>query len=532
MAVTLRVLEGNGSWKGTSSSIASYSAGEEATPEYAGDSSGSVGTLEFTVLEDVDSRFLIDATVELNDQSNGTTRGIVTGLNGASGELAMSAQNRMWKLVGLIGVPPYTGTLGAYLRALCAPVAIVPVVDASLENIPIDIRAWEGDRWENLKQLGAIYGFDIAYVSNNTVIRPKRERIAVETQLAMSTWNISKNPEARYVAVTYTNDVYRDEGIVWPKDVMEAEVLQVEAGMTQDYTLETDYSLMSIKQPTIMTFVAKDYSGADSVYTVAGSDGLPVPPALWTEYGGSLTLSISEDTRSIEVKLVGANLEHLSPFTVSVNSGSSEAYSTLRVVGEGIWSDAQTIEVYTGADPNSISSEEGASLEAPGVRTLSQAYDAARGLAATVSSYHVTVEGEARAINRRGDKGIVTYNMLSYYNEYNGAVTLAQFSTANTGKTFAQYSADVQAAIAADAASNSFENQAFGNSAGALVKRPEAVYRIKSATITQGGVSYVAELSTTVEDFDAKYDSMTIAQFNAAHAGKTLSDYNVAPLGI
>lgn len=534
MAVDITVTEGNGAWAGSSANIEQYSSIEEATPLYPHDSAGSVGSLSFSVREAADSRYLIRSKIRLSDMSNGTTEARVVGLNASEQVLSVEAQTSLQHLVGWVEPGPYTGTLGGYITDLIQDTGIVPNIELSISAVPLDIQAWQGDRWEFLKQLGAVYQFDISWVSNEMVVRTKRSRTATETNLAASSWSVASNQQARSVTVTYSNDVYYAETLVWPYGgwTMETEVHQVDVGEVKEYVLETPVSLMSIKQPTCVLFVDAEYSGPNSVYAVAGNDGLPIPPALWNNTGGKVTLKLDpEDPRSIIMTIKGPELTHLAPFSLSVNSGGSEAYSALRIVGEGVASEPLSIEVFTGAVEGELNSAEGQSFESPAVRTYEQALQAGLGLAAASVGNVVTISGETRAINRPNDKGIFASEQFSFYNTYIGeTTTYASFNAAEGTTTFDQLYDKVMLASSAAADDGSFQNQAFGNSAGARVLRPEANYRIVSATITQNGVQYTAVEDTLVSDFNERYDSMTFADFNAAAAGLTFNDYNLTPL--
>ena len=535
MAVDIKVLTGSGRWAGASADIASYSASEEATPDYAHDSSGAVAQVQFSVLEDADSRYMIGNTLELTDGSNGTTRFDVHDVSANNGILSVTGHAVVGRLVGYARIGAYTGTLGGYLTGVFQTVGITPFVEGTISAVPLDIRAYEGDRWEYLKQLAAVYGFDIAYVSNQTVIRPKFERVAHEVNKVDSGWSVTKNQSAAFVSVTYTLDTYVEQVQLFPPNgewTPDTETIQVGVNEEIEQIIDVEASIISLKQPVAQQFVAKDYAGTNSVYTIAGNDGLPISPSMWRAYGGSVSLEIADDTRGIVVKAKGASLEHLGPFTLSVNSGVSDPYSSLRVVGEAVVSVPHTVTVYTGADPLSLSDEEGQTLDSPAIRTADQAYTAAFGLAAESSGYTVQVTGTTQVLNRPGDKGIATYLSMGFYNEYIGGGTFGQFDTANATKTFGAFYDEISDAASAAADDGSFENQAFGNTAGAVLKRPEATYRIKSAQINESTIQYTAVPVTNIGEFNTAYDSMTFAQFNQRAAGLTFSEFNMTPLNI
>lgn len=535
MAVDIKVLTGSGKWAGASADITTYSSSEEGTPDFAHDSSGAVAQVQFSVLEDADSRYLIGNNVELSDASNGKTQFDVQDVSGNNGLLTVTGHSVLGRLVGFARLAPYTGTVGAYVSGIFASVGIAAAVDSSFFTIPLDIRAYEGDRWEYMKQLAAVYKFDIAYVSNQTVVRPKQMRVAHEVNKVDEGWSVTKNQSTSFVLVNYTLDTYVPQTVLFPPGgewTPDTETIQVGVNEDIEQVLDIEASIISLSQPTARLFVEKDYAGSTSVYTVAGNDGLPIPPAMWESYGGSVKLEIAENTRGIVVKAKGASLEHLGPFTLSINSGVADTYSSLRVVGEAIVSAPHTVTVYTGADPMSLSDDEGQTVDSPAIRTVDQAYTAAFGLAAASSGYAMEVTGTAQVLNRAGDKGIVTWESMAFYNELNAGQTFAQFNAEHAGKTFVSYYDDVELAVLAAADTSTFENQAFGNTAGAMLMRPEATYRIRSATINESTIQYRAVPVTDIARFNSTYGSMTIAQFNQRAAGLTYSEFNMTPLGL
>jgi len=151
-------------------------------------------------------------------------------------------------------------------------------------------------------------------------------------------------------------------------------------------------------------------------------------------------------------------------------------------------------------------------------------------------------------INRADSSGSARFPTINDFNT--GAMgatvwtgkTINDFNTAWTGQTFDQFSTYYYSLIQSD-----FSNQAFGNVAGARVKFRDAYYRINSATIAPGSVSYDATQDTTFDDFNtnlaptfleqrgntslpAHPAAYTFDELNAMLTGRTLSEFAVTPL--
>lgn len=78
-----------------------------------------------------------------------------------------------------------------------------------------------------------------------------------------------------------------------------------------------------------------------------------------------------------------------------------------------------------------------------------------------------------------------------------------------------------------------FTNQVFGNVGGARIPFRQAVYRIRSATISQNGITTAtAESDTLFSDFNPAWVGEDFASFNSWFAGYKFEDFAVIPLAI
>ena len=116
---------------------------------------------------------------------------------------------------------------------------------------------------------------------------------------------------------------------------------------------------------------------------MVGSDGLVVQPAMWTDRGGRVEVSINPDTTSLTVKLTGARSIPTVQGTPSTNfqialasDTSGSRYSTLRIVGKGVAYEQKKLTLRTGVPASQTGTEVGETTDNVFLRTLNQAYRA------------------------------------------------------------------------------------------------------------------------------------------------------------
>src|SRR5690606_21024222 len=138
---------------------------------------------------------------------------------------------------------------------------------------------------------------------------------------------------------------------------------------------EMDASLVSVDQPVCVLSVDRNY-GASSVYTVSGNDGLIIPPAQWEADGGSLTVEINPDTKSLTVTVVGGRSEEYAPYSIAMASGTSDNYSSLRLIGTGVFQTEHTMTLPACQDADLAPDEVGKVVENEFFASQDQLYHA------------------------------------------------------------------------------------------------------------------------------------------------------------
>lgn len=536
MDVTIKVeVQGNGRFAGFETNLASYSVVEDSTPIDPADETGGTGTIQFSTIEDPAARgsiLLLNDSITLTDSVSGRTSGFVTGLSANGPVLTVSADGRLSLLNATGYVAPYKGTLETALRNILARAGITTgiTVSPSLASLPVAHKGGQHNYWLLIRQLCQAIGIgEVSLVSDSVVMRPIRQREADEKYASVLSWSAQNATLAQNVEVKYWNYQPVTDGIVFPYGGWTEDTLTVgpvDAGVTQTFNIPVNVSLTSIKQPIVQDFVSRNYNGTDSVYAVAGRDGLPILAAQWTAQGGRLTVAIGEDNQSIDVTVTGAKETQYAPYQIAVSSGPSNYYSALRIVGSGLGFNEQMVTVPTGAPASKAPQEVGVTIDNPWIDTYEQAMDAALRAAGRYAAPERRVTLTATAINRSpAGNGIIYQTFANFDDQWSGQ-TFADFDADWSGQTFADFS-EYQASLVDE----DWANQAFGNAAGARLRFRDAYYRIRSATITADGVaSASAEADTTFADFETQYTGLTFGEWDAEFAGLAFEDYALIPL--
>lgn len=503
MAVEIAVT-GNGHFAGARSNLANYSVTEDATPIDANDSSGGVGQINFTAIEDAAADgtiLLLNDVVTLTDASNGVTSGIVNNLQVNDSSAAISADSRLGLMVAQITAAPYTGTLGGaftYYLSLCGIVSGF-VIDSTITARSVTYQGFTGNLWDFMRQMCAAQQVEISLVSNNIVLRPLRTRTLMADTDNSQAYTVSNGQLAQSVIVNYYNSVRQVSTMVYPAGgwTSDVQVYQVDSGQTIEFDLDVPVSLESISQPAYVASVAKNFTGPGSVYTAAGNDGLPITPAFWKTYGGNLVASINPDNKSIHIVLTGPVFPQYAPYRIAMSSGPSDYYSALRINGTGVFFTQKSITALTGAPASKAPQVIGTTIDNIFINSVAEAWNVALRTAGGFASPIHTIDITANVVNRKGDKGSIVYPTFTNFDTTYAGKTFAQFDTLMGSNTFDQFNAIQFAAV-----QDNFANQAFGNIAGARRQYREAFYRVRTGTTTEQNITYTAEMDTIFSDFD------------------------------
>lgn len=538
MAVEVEVT-GGGRYAGAKSAIGTYSVSEESTPIVASDSSGGVGQITFSAVDDpsrLGSVLLLDSELTLSDGERGTTVGTITGVTGNDGLLNVRATSRLGQLVADKTVPGVNDDFDTVARYYLEQVGIDGdiVIDDSLMGIPVIAPGWTGDMWTKFKELLVTIGAEVSLVQDKVVIRPIRQRDAWEANNINVSWNMEQIDLAKEVEIFYYNSQEVIDGLVYPYGGWNEDVsiFSVDTGQVETVNIPVNVSLTSLQQPVVQDYVSKAY-GASSVYAVVGNDNKPITAAQWTASNGKLTVAIGEDGQSIDVTMVGGvgAVSEYAPFRIAVSAGSGDHYSSLRLIGSGIGFDKQSIILPTGVDPDTIPRDVGVTVDNVFIRTKAQAYDIGTAVAGKWASPTRTISITKAEITKSGETDTnLNYKTFADFDEYAVAESLTTFGDFDAewaGQTFGDFDNYWYELVKED-----LSLQVFGNVNGSRLQWRRAKYRIRTAEITESGVSFSAEADTTFGDFDESAAGMTFADFDALYDGLTFADFDAIPLPI
>lgn len=420
MTATVHVLDSNGAFRGAASNIAEYSLKADAFPMNPANLNGAARELTFDATEMGNSAYLYRSGVAFQDPDvfSGPVLASITSVEAQDGFLSISAVGSEEAAVAEVQIPPYAGSLVGALELYLEQIGVTFLVGGGgVPNPYVALPGGEVNLWEWLKELCAVYRVELyPYADMIWVVSPALTRThsipnVVSPQVAVQDGNL-----ARSVEVNYYNNTHLENELVYPAGGWneDVSVYQVEAGEVTEVDFETPVSIMWFDDPTAVDYVSSDYDGPTSVYAICGNDGLPVPPRLWHDEGGDLQLELLDDTTTLRLTLTGPRgtwAEEYGPFRVAMASGTggSNTYSSLRVVGGGIFMHENTVTCPTGVPETWTAEEVGITIENRAIATRTQAYTAAVQAAQLYcgmnSSYGTSVKSVGSAIENTGVEG-------------------------------------------------------------------------------------------------------------------------------
>ncbi|AWY06380.1 minor tail protein [Microbacterium phage Tandem] len=524
-----------------------YTVSESSTPLAGGDSSGAIGTIEVEVPQLPFSPIGLNAQEELSlvdtrlGSTIGTTREVSNSRTAASGFSVMAA-NRLGEFNIETQVQPFTGRLEDAFRYYCSLANIDTgiVVDSAIANRQVNFLGWNGNLWNHMKMMATAISADLNLISNNVVLRPVRLFDAIRNRNVDSDATIDSTDLARKQEVIWYPSEYVERGLIYPSGGYRSDIapLSVSAGETVEVTLDSTKdvfaSIFSIEQPVAQSFVSMEHDSS-SVYSVVGDDGLPIPPAQWADFGGSLSVRISEDTQALVVTMTGAtglyqtNGQPMKTFRIGIASGASstDTYSTLRVVGRYVSTRAQSIILPTGVPDFRTGQEFAPTIDNPFLNTLDAAYSAGIRGARRYAGRRMTVTASVSSLNRRGQTGTANYPPYSYAQGLWGGMTYGGVRALNASRTYASVREEFYQSV-----QDTFDNQVFGNAPGARFwDQPTGrYYRVRQATTTWGDMQIEGDDDLTNGDVQLAFGGMTYGQVGMRFSGQTYYKANVRGL--
>lgn len=523
MAVTIKVN------KKAVRNATSYSIQEDSTPIDPSDESGGIAQINFSAPQWDGWKASRHTQVEFADDTQGIIKGEVNTIAKNAGMLSITADSRIIAMSATRQAKPYQGTLEGAIKYYLGLVGLKTNIVVQSDFAPREVvfPGWNADVYQQIaRKLCPAQGMEMALVGDQIVFRGLRTQRAVITRARKLDTTIDDGERSQRTKMTWYNTGWRTNFLAYPDGGWnsDVEVFTVNAGETRVIeSVELGSSLSSVRQPTCVQAVAPEY-GSGSVYAVAGSDGLPIPPAMWQQYGGSLQVEINPDSRTLKITMKGMKFEEYGPFSIAMASGPSTFYSSLRIIGTGVDMNKRVQDRPTGLTNDDTSTEYGNEVDNEFINYLTYAQQRSDWQFAHARGPRQVLNFEAAGINRTDDNGNYKPATFKDFDAAYAGLTFAQFDALWAGKTsydWDDYWYDITA--------GTFQNQAFGNMAGARIFHDETWYRIRSATNNNGLISGTAEMDNTFSDFDRHYSGMTFAQFDAFWAGRSIEEFDIGP---
>lgn len=519
----------------------SYRVSESSMPLAGGDSSGAVGTIEMGIprVPFLPLGLNLEEPLDLIDTNRGSTLGTVrqVGDNRTGAvQYDITANTRLGEFNIETQVLPFTGTLGGAFEYYCSLANIDSgiVVDPAIAGRQVNFIGWNGNLWTHMKEMATGINADLNLISNNVVLRPVRLFEAIQDREVESSADADGTQLALKQEVIWYDTEYVSSGLIYPPGgwTTEVRVLSVNAGETTESTLDTNSSMFSIQQPVPSSSQIPPGHDSSSVYTVVGDDGIQIPAAQWLDYGGRLSVEVSEDTRSLVVTITGAtglvqtNGDPMKTFRIGLGSGtsSSDTYSTLRIVGSAIMRNEQSVIIPTGVEEWRTGQEFAPTIDNTFLNTLDDAYSAGVRGARRYAGRTMSISANVTALNKRGNTGTANYPPYSYVQGVWGSDTYGSVGAINAGKTYADVQAEFYALV-----QDNFDNQIFGNAPGARFwdRRTGRWYRIRDAVTEWSQISVEGDDDLLNGDMQAKFQGQTYAQVGAHYGGASYYKANL-----
>lgn len=231
---------------------------------------------------------------------------------------------------------------------------------------------FSGNVWEHIKQYCSIYHLDVNYRNGKLTVEPRQKDIKTGASLSELSTKVTDREQARHVEVinyqhTPTGSNAR---VLWQAD----SVYQVAVGEVQEFTIQTDHSIMETRNPICVSGITPyPYTGSTGQYVVTGSDGYIVSPTFWADQGGSITTDITDNEGEIKIIIKGPDYDSArAPYRISEGDAGRPA---LYVTGVGVLSDPVTLKVPTGK--SRAAKDVGTTIDSPFIGNPKHAYDAA-----------------------------------------------------------------------------------------------------------------------------------------------------------
>lgn len=521
------ITNASGSGKIQDNSLLSFSYNEDVTSLEPSNLSGGVGQVSFSgivVKEDKvgdthpSSKLLINNDIILTDTILGSVQfqaQSVTVNNEVANVTGSTIHERLNvdKTAG-----PHGGTGATLWTAIvyyCSLVDITPSISSSLQTtldaIDVNFIGWRGNVWEHLKMLCAAVSLSDTdnvglemYIDNDTLTfrQALSQTIDITEYIEDVNLSINSTDTAQRFSLTKYETVYGSNRVIAEEsradltaataNVTIDDKMQVDAGETLVKRFKVNASLDSINQPTVVSAITTlpyPLTGGFGEYVVVGNDDLPIEPSQWTDQGGSLTVSITENPNEIELTIVAPPAPSLplasnpsdvtyAPYKIGVETSGGEDYPALYLTGTGVFFEKKTKDFITGASNDYTSKEDATAVDNPFF----------------IRDHDISTRGVAAAQAQCGPEISLSMSVS--------------------------------------------EGVQFGSTIGAMFDYESNKYRLSSIQFTDSTIAIAGKGCARFSDFEAIWDTLTFTNFTsvaldpsvAPNEALTFNEFSVIPL--
>lgn len=187
-------------------------------------------------------------------------------------------------------------------------------------------------------------------------------------------------------------------------------IISCASGQVQIIQLTTTNFPAQLTQPTQTT----SFPITPGTFYVSDTNGLPVSPASFQAYGGSVTVALGDTPGTIQLTFTAPRQDipaSAGPYSLAVSSNSTQ-FAALSIVGAGVVSQGPENIIWQTAAPRSLTKIDGPVVDVPFVNSLAQAQDLAQDLAGLYSGSNVVIS-LTLPVDVLGDFGTINGSILS-----------------------------------------------------------------------------------------------------------------------
>lgn len=446
-----------------------YRASEEATPIAPGDTAGATSQLSVNGIGKFKALLADQAVITLTTDKGGVAKGTVVAsdYDYASGVLGLTADSLINRLNADVQAPSYFGmslwTAWTNYNALVGITSDQLEIDTEIALNAVVFPGFIGNLWDNLKQMCTARNYQIYSTGDKIGITKPGKITLTLTEPATSKINVARDQRAQTIEINNYNLAGVTNGIFFKT----TEVLSLDAGEIQVVNQTIEGTPNSVNNPVAVSQMDLAYTTGVGQYVVTGNDGYVISPAWWTDNGGSITVATSTaQADEIIITLKAPADASRAPYKIS----EGEDRPALWITGSGVTKHVEVVTLYTG---DSTAPQKVVTVDNNFIVDRTMAYD--RGVLSSQMyagpRVTLTISGVPALTLTRSDGttaatwfGSLAGAILDYEDSryrvtkadfsVNGVdltlarhVTIADFNTAWTGQTVAQFNAAISPGV-------------------------------------------------------------------------------------